>query len=441
MTRLALALGRGTLLVAFWVVPAVANDTDDVPGISDTSSAVAPANVLAPVSIVEGPGITVGEGTVLHPIVGIETGFISNAFFEEANPVGSGILRLVGQIATSSLSPERLSPTEPMAAPSVGTHQFRAALRLSYDFFLSGNDNLQAQGGLGIGALFRGSVFPRQTWSFRYLENFERIIRATNFESTERTNRNINRLQLGLQYAPQGRSVSGLLQFENVIDVFEDSQQRFANRMQNSIGLTVSWRYRPMTVFFLEGNQGLFTGLGSTSQKVSSLPLSLAVGAQTLLTLRTSIVARIGYTNGFYSSGPSFSGILGGLQFGYRYAEKGRILGMYEYSRQDSINANFFRDHTFRVGIEQQLDPVMLTVTPELRLRNYQGVTTFVPGPDTRDDLILAMNAGVRYNFRRSLGAVVEYRLSTVQTNYMTASGDDPGFVRHEIVAGVRAAL
>ncbi len=441
MIRFALLAG---VLLAVSPVHADVGSPDSVSGISSTSSSVNPSSSLAPISIVEGPGIKVGEGTVIHPIVGLETGFISNAFYEDTNPVGAGILRLVVQLATSSLGPDRLAPNgEDVDAQntSVGSMEYRAALRASYDFYLSGNNNLQAQGGLGIGALLKGTVFPRQTWSFLYHEDFERVIRATNFESTDRTNRDVNRIQLGLQFAPVGRNLSGLLHFEDVVDVFEDSDQQFANRLQNTLGLTVNWRFRPMTVFFGDATIGMFQGLGSKSVKNDSYPLTIATGVQTLLTLKTSIVARIGYTNGFYSAGPSYSSVLGGLQFGYRYSPGGRVTAMYEYLHQDSINANFYRDHAFKLGLEQEFAPFVVTGLGEMRFRQYQGVSSVVAGPDTRDDVIFAATAGIRYNFRKTLGAVVEYRFSTVQTDYMSAAGDDPSFARHEVVLGVRAAL
>jgi hypothetical protein len=429
------------LFVAALAIPAMADDSVD--SISDSGPSIAPAGIMAPLSIVEGPGIKIGEGTVLHPILGLETGFVSNAFYEETDPVATGILRLVAQIHTASLSKQRLAIPEGNDVPeNLGKHQYRAGLRLSYDFYLSGRDSLQAQGGLGIGASLRGHVLPMSTWSFLYLDNFERVIRATNFESEERTNRDINRIQLGVQFAPEGRSVKGLLHVENVIDYFEDSDQQFANRMQNTVGLSVSWRFRPVTVLFGDLTQGYFTGIGD-STKVDSYPLTVAAGIQTLLSLKTTLVARVGYTNGFYSSGPNYSSVLGGLQFGYRYTPSGRITGLYEYAHADSINANFYRDHAVRLNIEQQFAPFLLTVAPEVRLRRYEGVTRVIPGgADTRDDLILAVTAGARYNFRDSLAGIIEYRLTSVETDYMTgAMGDDPSYVRHEIVAGVRAAL
>lgn len=424
---------------------------DDVPGVSP-GGGISPTGTLAPVAIVESNGVKIGEGTVLQPILGLETGVISNVFFEASDeaPVTAGILRLIGQIGTGSLPPQRLTPAGegdalPEGQQNVGSFQYRADLRLSYDFYLSGQDTVTEQNGLGVVGTFRGVVNPRSTWSFYFLENFQRLIRATNFESSDQTNRDINRLQLGLQYAPPGRSLSGLLHFENTIDIFEDSDQRFANRMHSTLGLNVNWRFRPVTVIFADANLGYFDGLGSDSVKVSATPFTIVAGIQTLFTLKTSLIGRIGYTNGFYSSGPSFSNVTGGLQVGYRYRRTGKISALYDYIFQDSINANFFRDHHIGLLLEQQFVPFEIHVRPEVRFRQYEGATLIAPsGPDVRNDVIFAVAAGARYYFRTSLAAVVEYRFSSVETDYryMTGSGiDDPSFARHELVAGVRAAL
>lgn len=428
----------------------MAEDPDRIPGLDETNVGVIPFGITAPIGVVEGDGIKVGEGTVLYPLLGIDTGFVSNVFYEDGDEGtnGAGLVRVIGQIGTGSLSPARLRPRS-AGELNPGSFQYRANLRLSYDFYLSGNDFVSDQHGLGIAAQFRGVVRPQSTWSFMFLDNFERLIRSTNFESDEMINRDINRLSLGLQYAPAGRSLRGLLHYDNVIDFFESGDHRFANRMQNTIGLTAAWRLRPVTVLFADLTQGFFWGLGDATvyanRKVDSYPLTASAGIQTLLSLKTTLVARAGYTNGFYSAGPSYSAVMGGVDLGYRYSPMGRVTGQYQYAHQDSINANYYRDHAIIFRVDQQFAPFSLSVAPELRLRHYEGIMTLIPtAPDTRDDLILSVAAAARYNFRNSFAAVLQYRLTAVQTDYRyTADGttDDPSFARHEVIAGVRAAL
>lgn len=423
-------------------------DPDRIPGLSDTSVGIIPAGLVAPVGVVSGDGIRIGEGTVLHPAVGADTGYVSNVFYDDTSTAGAGIFRVIGQIGTSSLSAARLAPRgSEGGAYNAGSFQHSEDLRLSYDFYLSGNDYVSQQNGLGIDLTLRGTVFPGRTWSFLYLDTFSRMVRATNFESADRISRDINRLYLGLQWAPVGRSVKGLIHYENTLDLFESSAHKFADRLQNTAGVTAAWRVRPVTQLFADASMAFNFGIGSAvtgaNKKVDSYPLTIAAGVQTLLSLKTTFVARLGYTNGFYSSGPSYSTIMGGVQLGYRYSPLGRATLMYQYDHADSINANWYRDHMIQLRVDQGFVPFGVSVTPELRLRHYAGIMTLIPtAPDNRDDLIFAVTAAARYNFRNSLAAVLQYRFTALQTDYrytVDMNTDDPSYARHELVAGFRA--
>ena len=418
------------------------------------------SDAVSPISVVEGVGVKVGEGTVLRPVLGIESGIISNVFFEDTSASAAGLMRLIAQVGAGSLGRARLAKTgevdaNPLTAVETGGRtasidnqgrfQYRADLRLVYDMYLSGNDRVTSQGGLGIGANCRGVVNPLGTWQFTFLDDLQRVIRATNFESDQQTNRVVNLLNLRVQFAPEGRALSAAFRFDNQMDIFESNRQQFSNRMMSALGARGNWQWLPVTRLYLDAQLGLNSGLGSDSQKVSSFPLTLKGGIQTLLSLNTTLSAHVGYTNGFYSSGPSFSAPTAGIQAGYRYSPLGRVTLGYDYLHADSINANFFRDHVVRASWEQGYAPFMVTVRPEVHLRAYRGIT--IPGASAsdRNDLIFAVSAGAHYNFRNWLAATLDYRLSLVSSDftYMPEPGviDDPGFVRHELLVGARAAL
>lgn len=412
-----------------------------------------PSDAVAPISVVEGPGVKVGEGTVLHPIFGVETGFISNVFYEDVDPNPAGLLRLLAQIGSGSLPLSRLtspgmlsvdqSGDEQTSAQSAGDFQYRADARLSYDLLLSTNERTSDAGGLGAGGTLRGIVNPLRTWSFGFAEELRRLIRSANFETDADTNRIINDLKLRLFYQPQGRTLSGFLRYDNTIDFFERQRQRFSNRIQHTFGARAMWRLFPMTRVYLDASIGIFGPLGEDSTKVASYPLTTVAGIQTLLSLNTTVSAVAGYTNGFYSSGPSYSAPVLGLEVGWRYSPLGRVTAMYQYTHQDSVNANFFRDHVVRLWLQQMYVPFALTLQPELHLRNYQGVTLVAGGP-TRSDVIFSMAAGVHYNFRNWIAGTLGYNLSLVQTDYRYMTDglvDDPSYVRHELLAGVRVAM
>jgi len=447
MKKLVKLLGLGLGLGALgWSAAAVADD-----GLPPVPPALDPASTVDPITIVTGSGVKVGEGTVFHPQIGIETGVVSNVFYQPDGPVTAGLLRILAEIGTSSLPNQRLArsgiaetdSTSALTATSTGDFLYSANLFASYDQYLSTNDNVTSQGGLGGGLLLRGIVNPQHPLQFAFQEHFTRVIRATNFESNSDTNRDINAIDLRLNYLPYGRSINGFLYYQNTLDLFEKTSQQFANRMQNTFGLHVNWRWLPLTQVYVDVSQGYFTGIGS-SDKVSSAPLTLAGGIQTALTLNTTLDAHIGYTNGFYATGPSYSSLAAGLLAGYRYSPLGRVTASYNYEHQDSINANFYRDHVVQVTVEHLVAPFVVFARPELRFRRYEGTVVMGTTGNTRNDVIFGATLGMRYSFRDWIAATLDYQLQDIQTDFRYDPGTgvevDPSYVRHELLLGVRAA-
>src|SRR5262245_42696494 len=77
--KLPLGIGAAVVLLAATTAPAAAQD-----------------------AVVEGPGYEISEGTVLHPTVSVETGYISNVFYEDVTPVASAVVRLIGAFSIAS---------------------------------------------------------------------------------------------------------------------------------------------------------------------------------------------------------------------------------------------------------------------------------------------------------------------------------------------------
>jgi hypothetical protein len=418
--------------------------------------------VITPISIVQGDGIKVGEGTSIYPQVGLETGYVSNVFYESNDPVGAGLLRVIAEVGAGSLSPQRRTPAampddtgmtntvdtsageEATDVANQGAFQYAANLYATWDQYLSDNSHVQEQGGLGIGAYLHGIVHPGQPLNLMAVETFDRVIRAANFESNVDTNRDINRLWLQLNYQPIGRSLSGSLRYTNTIDVFEQDAFQFSDRTLNTLAARVNWKFLPLTQAYVELSGGLNTGIGSSSTKINSYPFTALAGLNTTLTVNTTLVARVGYTQGFYESGPDYATVVGGAYFEYRYSPLGRIKVLYSYDHADSINANFYRDHTFQAWIDQRVQPLSVFVSPVVRLREYEGINPPLMGPPVRDDVIFALWAGARYDFRDWITATAQYRVTSDQTDYRYTVGGmaqpDPSYVRHEVLLGLRVA-
>lgn len=409
-----------------------------------------PDNAVAPDTAVQGRGVKVGESLILHPVLGIETGFNSNVFYENDNTRGAGILRIMGQVGASSANGARLDPS----AGGIGIEDEKLAgfeymvdARLAYDQMLSGNDTIQNTGGLGIGAQARAMFNAQGPVSFNFNDNFLRLIRAANFETTTNANRDVNTVGAQLYYHPPGRALSGYLYYSNTVDVFESSDQlRYPDRMDNRFGVHPMWRWLPQTVVWGDVSWGVVTGIGSSmasQAKVTSYPLNAIVGINTLLSLKTSATLDAGYANGFYSSGPSFSGPRVDAAVNYQYSPLGRAGVGYSYMFQDSVNANYYRDHLIHGYIEHSIEPLVVVVAPELHFRQYDGIM-IAGAPATRNDTIFAVVAGLRYTFRNWIAASIDYRFATVQTDfrYPDVNGMmiDPSYARHEVLAGMRVA-
>ncbi len=406
------------------------------------------AAAQTPSATVEGAGIKVGEGTVIHPVIGVATGVVENVFYDDANRKTSGLLQIIAELAVGSLPPDRMQDSQQQDAElaKYGDLAFRAFLQGTYFEYLSSNDNIQAQRNFATAIVAQGIVYPKRTTQFAFNEEFRRETRPVNFESEADINRDINRIGLQVRYRPRQRTLSGYLQYLNVIDVFEDESQRFANRIQHAIGVGAGWQWLPVTRFTADASVGFYGGLGSSSTRPSSIPVRVGVGIATALTVKTSLNAKVGFGKGFYESGPDFTNITGSLQFGYRFSPQALLAVAYSYDFEDSINANFYRDHAVKARIETQRDRFAVSVGGEFRHRLYRGIITEVMTDETdRTDLILSASLGALYNFRHWIAATLDYNIVNDYTDFryqpdMNDPADSPGYFRQVVMLGVRAA-
>jgi len=411
---------------------------------------------------IEGKGVEVSPGTVLHPNVGAELGFIDNVFYESANQISSGLLRLTAKFDVASI---KIEPDEPIpgddepgneAAPQ--TFQFRAGGGVRYEEYLYyGNPSTAAQRNLAFDTQAHLQVYPAGTWSFLVDDRLTRDIRPRNFEDATSTNRIDNLLDLGLRYQPGGHSISGTLRYRNVLDIFEGASG-VPNRMDHTIGLRGDWQWLPFTRFFADLSYGFYGALGEATvvpggvTKNSSTPLRGLAGVATTLTEPLTLKAQFGWAWIPYSGGASHNAPIFDVELGYEYAPTGRAVVEYSYDAFDSFNADYYRDHKVAFTIEQQLiDKLLLTGSVDVRLRGYRGVDGTLNGmvdnmpSSTRDDFVFAGHARAQYVLTERYYVTGEYTGTVDQTNfrYMPTGSptDDPGYVRHALMFGARAAF
>lgn len=400
--------------------------------------------------LVEGPGIKVGESTVLHPRVGVEAGVVSNVFYEDASELAAPIMRVLAGMDISPSGEDRLGPFGDTTARTI---EFRFGANLEYTEYLTSNDQARDQRNLDADVLANVKFFPQGNVSFALNDQYQRVGRPTNFESTQHLDRDINHFKAEMMIQPRGHNISGGPRYENIIDFFESEESRFANRLHHIVGARVNWKFFPYTQAWIDGSYGFYGQLGDDQLgdmgQVSSNPLRVLAGVDTVLTEWTTINAYGGYANGFYDSGPSYSSVVGGIDFGWRYTPTGRLTLGYRYDVHDSINANYYGEHQARLTFNHQIRTIVLSGLFGARSRGYRGVLDAVSmDEDSRDDIIIEANARAAWVFQDRFSVYLDYALQVVETDFRTLVGegagaeeDDPSYLRHEAVLGIIAAF
>ena len=428
--------------------------------ISAMATRTAGAQTAQTDALVEGPGVALGEGAVFHPSVSVETGVVSNVFYEDGDratndPVASAIARVVAGFSIASQThklEEEETPAvetegeEPEEPPPPAKVDFRFGGQAILNGYLSSNDRVQDQTDVGVGLNGDVTFLPQGDFAVRLSDEFIRDARPHNFESTGNLNRDYNHFMAGGMLQPQGRTISVGARYENTIDRFESNDAAFANRLQHLIGLRGEWRLYPYTKFFADASYGFFDTLGSEGDmfKSASNPLRLQVGVGTALTEVTTLRAYVGYANGFYDTGTNFSNAIGGAEFGYRYTQYGRIRLVADYNFRDSLQANFYRDYSFLAFLDQQFGLFVFSADGGVRLRKYEGIPMAIGGSDSRDDVLLSGAARLAYLLRDWLAITARFEVTVDKTDYTYTAGgitDSPEFTRYEAYLGVSAAF
>src|SRR5262249_32970569 len=116
-------------------------------------------------SQLEGNGIAVRQGIVLHPSIGFQLGDTTNVFYSDEDTHNAAFTRPVAGIyfATDSAKLEDLGTPDPNA-PDVEltprTFALRTGLQIGYQEYLSGDDVVRSQSNLSARALVDFTLFP-----------------------------------------------------------------------------------------------------------------------------------------------------------------------------------------------------------------------------------------------------------------------------------------
>lgn len=394
-----------------------------------------------------GRGYKLAPNVILHASAGVHTAYTNNVFFEEDEETDSGILRFLVKLWVQSEH-----SAEEGAILDRKLVKYNVGLSFHYDDYLADNNAVDSQSGFdlgvgllgGIGASFR----EHERLSFYFTDTYVRDRRPPNFETSGTLVRGINRFKAGARWDSRS-TLSGELSYTNTIDVFENDDLDFANRMRHLFALRGNWQYLPSSRAFAVVSQGINhhafgdNELMGTRYKVTSYPLSARVGTETHLTERSTASAYAGWTVGFYEEGADYNAPIAGAKYGYRYSPHGRLTLRVDRRFEDSINANYYGEWRAAALIDQQLERLKLAAAAGYSRRTYEGIPDqIMTDTDKRDDHVYTATAKLSFVVRRWWGISAGYNLETVDTEFRyrpsTTSPlfDDPGYLRHHVYVG-----
>jgi hypothetical protein len=402
------------------------------------------------------PGLKVTDGVEFHPYATVATAYQSNVFFSDSSDAGgtidAPILRVGVGAAIETENAQRQAAMGPEGEAAGRKVAFKGDFNLTWNQFLSSDDNVSEQSDLGAQALVDAKFNPDGVFTFNIRDGYIRSVTPPRVITPEDVNRHKNELALIAGFRPGGGAIEGHASYTWTIDIFERSALEFANRQLHMFGLGAKWQFLPKTQFSLE------TGLGFTDPDSAADPtiksdatiVRVMGGVSTLLTPRFGVVLRGGYGGGYYSVGPSFSSYLAQVEGRYAFGPTVRSAFGYAHDFADSVIANFYVDHTLYGRLTFQLAGRWTgSVKGEVRFREYdysgmgpvmfQG-TTFCGNAacttSDRSDVLTRVDAGVDYQLNRWLFLGLAYIFTSDSTDFFIATmgdTDQAEFTWHEI--------
>jgi hypothetical protein len=465
--RLPRALTTAALLVAALAPPASAQETTTT--VTPTTPADEGATTAEDLDVLpvqrnptfmEGGGVKLTEELMLHPMFELQTGYQTNVFSQDDSDdnfggiVGAALMRLRVAGSVSTAQPNRGDAESASGSSAAPKLALKGDAELSWDQYLSTEQALLDQGGLGIGLLLDARFNPEGELTFQIKEGYVRDLQPVQSFSGQTVNRHKSDTTLGLIYKPGGGAIQGFLNWTLGLDIFERSiftdSLDFANRMNNMFDLGVRWQWLPKTMFQFLTQFGFVTATEGVTKPGGAMPLRVWIGTSTLITPLFGVVIRAGYGNGFYDAGPSFNSYLAQLEGRYAIGPTVRTAFGYAHDFSDSLIGNYYVDHSLYGRVSMQFaGQWQARGKLDLRLRDYDGIID-PPGVDfcvnsprgscenDRFDIVARLDASLDYQYNQWLVLGASYTFNTVTTDFFMRDADGAvdsgGFVWNELL-------
>lgn len=402
------------------------------------------AQFIAPIRYNEGPGIKISDSLVFHPGISIAGHFDSNPTNASSNATASGFLRILAHLDLATLSPQRRTNGDGTVSQS-RTAEFRLKTAVSFREYLSGSDAVKQMRALELDAGLMLALFPQSLFSVDISDDFARTVQPRYGEIADTIARDSNRATLKLKLTPGGGRLQFALSYSNNLDLFEDSDLAAGNKMFHEIALAAKWKILPKTAIQLDVIEQIydyFNAAGSysgfTLQQNESTPLRIYFGLLGLITPSLSILAKIGYGNGFYkNNAASYNNVLGVFELGYQFGPFARFKLGYEHLFQDAIFANYYTDELVYLGYDHTIATrFILFARGEYRFRQYNGLPPEV-GVTTFKQHVAGLSIGADYQIKDWVYVGIGYDLQLQSRQTAITSTYAPSFTKHQVFGKV----
>lgn len=384
-----------------------------------------------------GKGLSFGR-SIFHAGLSVEAGWDSNVFYSNSgDTTSSAYMRLLPQLTLGS---------RPVAAGKRQGFVYNLALGVDYIGYLQGlpTGANAHHVGASLGADLKFN--PQGLISFNLVEQFVRT-NEPRVGLDGSADRDYN--QAGFDLIINKGLLSFLIGYRFIIDIFEDSEYSFANRMIHQAKFKATWKFFPQTSFWFQAETGFvdyfedYAGAGNNSD---SIPLRLWLGATGRLTHWLTADIGLGYGFAYYKDtqpAGNYHNFIANAGVGIKLGSVAKLNLGYRRDFRDSLVGDCFKSDSayarFNVAIMQRL---ILQAMFAWTRADYQNYSTEPGIVAQRTDNYLMGSLGADYYFLSWLSAGVGYNLqaNVASTNAIgNGVAIQPDFMKHRVYGRVSA--
>lgn len=359
-------------------------------------------------------GVRVGEGVFLRVGVSAEAGYDSNIFYNDARKKDASTIQVTPHAEISNQ--ERSGEAPPL--------RYLLGASLLCREYLSDETEIKDQRAFNPALQASLRYGGAGTLGFGLSDQFMRLEEAPYNLGQDPIKRVFNNFGADLHITPGGGRLQNTVRYSNSLELFENNDASFANRIGQDLALTASWKWLPKTAVYVEVGGGYIHYLNPNPDsgptppltKVDSIPYRALLGLRGLVTPKVTVNLGAGYADAYYKSDrPTPSGwgqLLGLASLNYNPITFTNVILSYEHKFVDSpFIGNFYDDDEATLGLSQQLGAFILRGSYNYAYRRYHGFAgTSTTVLETRKDHLQRATVDADYYLQRWFYAGFSYK-------------------------------